>query len=371
MLSIAFKFMWFDKAKMFGIITGITLSVFLIGQQLGICLALIGSASSLASFNDQYIWVVSDKSREVNDLPELDMRVARSLVSVAGVKRVNPMVVIPGAAKFNNGKKVQLSVIGVSPQTFAGGPWKFKGDKSVLLQEGAIITDGWEAVLNENVKVGDNFEVNGNRVILVDSTEGARGLGQSYAFTTVQLARKLGRVSPDRASAFLVEWEDGTSPEQVAKNIETEIPGVKAREGKTFARETLMYISTSSGIVTSFGFLVVFAIITGFAIVGLTLFSAVKDRVRDYGTLKAIGGTNGVVRKIILYQSVIYAIVGFLLAIIMVKFFIEGTKKSLDAQLPDYLIVFMVFVTILISVISSLFAMRKITKLEPAEVFRM
>jgi ABC-type lipoprotein release transport system permease subunit len=31
----------------------------------------------------------------------------------------------------------------------------------------------------------------------------------------------------------------------------------------------------------------------------------------------------------------------------------------------------MVVVTILISIVSSLFAMRKITKLEPAEVFRM
>lgn len=371
MLSTAFKFMWFDKAKMFGILFGITLSVFLIGQQIGICLALIGSAGSLASFNEQYIWVVSDKSREVNDLPELDMRIARSMMSVAGVKRVNPLVVVSGAAKFNNGKKAPLVVIGVSPQSFAGGPWKFKGDKSVLLQEGAIITDGWEAVLNENVQVGDNFEVNGNRVILVDSTEGARGLGQSYAFTTVQLARQLGRVSTDRASAFLIEWEEGYTPEQVAANISKEIPGVKAREGKAFAWETLLYISTSSGIVTSFGFLVVFAIITGFAIVGLTLFSAVKDRVRDYGTLKAIGGTNGVVRKIILYQSVIYALVGFTLAIVMVEFFIEGTKKSLDAQLPNALIGFMIIVTIFISVISSLFAMRKITRLEPAEVFRM
>ncbi len=371
MLKTAFQFMWFDKAKMIGILFGITLSVFLIGQQIGICLALIGSASSLASFNQEYIWVVSDKSREVNDLPEIDMRIARSLMSVAGVKRVNPIVVVPGAAKFNNGIKAPLSIVGVSPQSFAGGPWKFAGDRNVLLQEGAIITDGWDAVLNENVKVGDKFEVNGTTVQLVDSTNGARGLGQSYAFTTLQLARKMGKMSPDVASALLVEWENGYTPQQVVANIMKEIPSIKARDGKTFASETLRYISTSSGIVTSFGFLVVFAIITGFAIVGLTMFSAVKDRVRDYGTIKAIGGTNGVVRRIILYQSVIYAILGFILAILMVQGFISGTKKTLDAQLPPWLIIFMVVVTVFISIISSLFAMRKITKLEPAEVFRM
>jgi putative ABC transport system permease protein len=371
MFKTALKFMWYDKAKMIGILFGITLSVFLIGQQIAICLSLIFSASSLAANNTKYIWVVSDKSREVNDLPALDMRIARSLMSVAGVTRVNPLVVTAGSAKFKNGKTAPLSIVGVNPATFAGGPWNFKGDRRALLQEGAVITDGWDAVLNENVVVGDKFELNGQRVLLVDSTEAARGLGVSFAFTTVQLARKLGKVSTDQASAFLVEWDAKVSPSQVVNNINRVIPGVRAQEGELFARETLSYISTSSGIVTSFGFLVVFAIITGFAIVGLTLFSAVKDRIRDYGTLKAIGGTNGVVRRIILTQSLIYAVVGFSLALFMVNGFISGTKKSLNAQLPPVLIAFMILVTIFISVISSLFAMRRITKLEPAEVFRM
>jgi putative ABC transport system permease protein len=371
MLKTALQFMWYDKAKMVGILFGITLSVFLIGQQIGICLALIFSASSLASNNTAFIWVVSDKSREVNDLPALDMRISRALMSVNGVKRVNPLIVTTGSAKFNNGKKAPLSIVGVNPATFAGGPWNFKGDRRALLQEGAIITDGWDAVLNENVVVGDKFELNGQQVLLVDSTEGARGLGVSFAFTTMQLARKLGKVPTDEASAFLVEWDDQYSAAQVADNINKVIPGVKAREGQKFSNETLTYISTSSGIVASFGFLVVFAIITGFAIVGLTLFSAVKDRIRDYGTLKAIGGTNGVVRRIILTQSLIYAVVGFSLALFMVTGFINGTKKTLNAQLPPALIAFMVLVTIFISVISSLFAMRRITKLEPAEVFRM
>ena len=63
MLKEAFKFMWYDKAKMFGILFGIILSVFLIGQQLGICFALLGGTISLAENNKQYIWVVSDKSQ--------------------------------------------------------------------------------------------------------------------------------------------------------------------------------------------------------------------------------------------------------------------------------------------------------------------
>lgn len=370
MFITALRFIWYDKAKMFGIVFGITLSVFLIGQQIGICLALIGSASSLAANNEGYIWVVSDKSREVNDLPQIDMRIGRSLMSVTGVKRVNPLVVAAGSAKFNSGKKAALSIVGVSTSSFAGGPWKFKGNPAVLKQEGSILLDGWDFTVNENIKVGEKFEVNGSQLTMVDVTEGARGLGVSYGFTSITLARKLGGISPDVASAFLVEWDTTYSAAAVAANIEKVLPGVKARDGKTFTKESLIYIATSGGIVASFGFLVVFAIITGFAIVGLTLFSAVKDRIRDYGTLKAIGGTNGVVRRIILYQAISYAVVGFGLAILFVNLFVEGTRKVLDAQLPPELVAFMVVVTVFISIVSSLFAMRKITKLEPAEVFR-
>ena len=54
--------MWFDKAKMFGILFGMVLSVFLVGQQVMIALALLGSTVSLATYNQQYIWVVSPKS---------------------------------------------------------------------------------------------------------------------------------------------------------------------------------------------------------------------------------------------------------------------------------------------------------------------
>ena len=105
MLRDAFKFMWFDKSKMFGILFGMVLSVFLVGQQVMICLALLGSTISLATYNQQYIWVVSPKSKQVTDLPALDMRVARSLKSVRGVQSVHPLIFAGVSMKLNDGKK--------------------------------------------------------------------------------------------------------------------------------------------------------------------------------------------------------------------------------------------------------------------------
>ncbi|GAA4408440.1 hypothetical protein GCM10023187_30290 [Nibrella viscosa] len=372
MLSEAFRFLWYDKPKMFGILFGIVLSVFLIGQQLGICFSLLEGILSLAKNNTEYIWVVSDKTQQVNDLPQLDMRIARELYTVRGVTRVNPIVVAPGNVKFSNGTKATVTLIGTKPPTFAGGPWKLvEGNRFDLLQPGAVITDEYDAPTLNNIRIGDYFEINGQRSVLVGQTRGARGLGIAYGFTTIDRARSLGGISTTKASAFLVEWQPGMEAKQVVDAINHEIPGVRAWEGQEFTNETFRYTAKTSGIVASFGLLVIFAIITGLAIVGLTMYSAVNDRIRDYGTIKAIGGNNAIIRKMILMQAIIYSVVGFVIAFALLYFFVQATKKALDIQLTPGLLTFLVGVTLFISIISSLFAMRKITKLEPVQIFRM
>jgi putative ABC transport system permease protein len=372
MLKVALRFIWYDKPKAFGILFGIILSIFLIGQNIGIGVSLLESTISLARNNAQYIWVANDKTKQVSELSLIDMRIARELMSVKGVKRVSPMVAAMGSAKFSDGTTGAISVIGVDTKTFAGGPWNVtKGSTTNLLQSGAITTDEYDAAVLNNVKMGERFEINGNSVFLATQTKGARGLGLAYSFMSIQLARQICGISPNSASAFLVEWENGYTPEQVVGAINKEIPNVKAWTGEDFTQLSLDFFITSSGTVASFGLLVTFAIITGFAIVGLTMFSSVKDRIKDYGTIKAIGGTNSVIRKIILWQAIIFSIIGFLVAYVLLLLFVKATEGSLDIQITPILLAFLIVVTLCISIISSLFAMRKIIKLEPVEIFRM
>ncbi|TDB58110.1 FtsX-like permease family protein [Arundinibacter roseus] len=371
MLKEAFKFMWYDKAKTFGILFGMVLSVFLVGQQVMICLALLGSTVSLATFNEQYIWVVSDKSKQVIDLPLIDMRIARELLSVRGVKTASPLVFAGGNVKFPDGSKVAVSLIGTQAPYFAGGPWRVKqGKPTDLLQDGAVFLDSMNPEFGSFIKVGDQVEFNGQRVRVAGLTAQTEGLGVSFGFTTVERARKLSGVSSTQASAVLVTCQEGFPMEQVVANINQEIPGITARTGKDYGDSSLRYFATSSGIVASFGLLVVFAVITGFAIVGLTLYSAVSDRLRDYGTLKAIGGTNRTIRKLILSQALIYAISGFGIAYGLLVLFINATKGSLDLQLTPVLSMYLIGVTIFIAILGSMFGMRRIIKLEPAAVFR-
>ncbi|MBK8505701.1 MAG: FtsX-like permease family protein [Saprospiraceae bacterium] len=371
MLRDAFKFMWFDKAKMFGILFGMILSVFLVGQQMMICLALLGSTVSLATFNQQYIWVVSPKSKQVTDLPSLDMRLARSLMSVEGVFSVHPLVFSGGNLKLADGKKFPITMIGTQAPEFAGGPWNISsGNPFDMFTTGGIFLDKANTEFGKLVSIGQYVELNGVKMRIVGLTERTEGLGVPYAFSSIEKTRAITNFPATEASAFLIKWKRNYSASSVVRAITRVIPSVKALTGKEFRSQSLKYFATSSGIVASFGLLVVFAIITGFSIVGLTMYSAVSDRIKDYGTLKAIGANNGKIRKLILLQASIYAVTGFILAYGLLIFFINATEGSLDLQLTPILTYALIIVTLFIAVMGSLFGMRKITKLEPAAVFR-
>lgn len=107
------------------------------------------------------------------------------------------------------------------------------------------------------------------------------------------------------------------------------------------------------------------------SIIGLTLYSATIDRIRDYATLKAIGSTNGFITRLILLQCLILALVGYIISSILLEGFRFGVSNG--GLLFDYTILTRLgffLTTLIISMFGAVFAIRRITKLEPASVFR-
>jgi putative ABC transport system permease protein len=116
---------------------------------------------------------------------------------------------------------------------------------------------------------------------------------------------------------------------------------------------------------------VIFAIISGFFIIGLTMYSATYDRLKDYGTLKAIGATNSYITRLVLAQSFLYSVVGFVISWIMLIGTKYGMAKAgLIIRLTPLFLLFLFTVTLLIAVGSSFFSTSKLKKVEPSSVFR-
>jgi putative ABC transport system permease protein len=373
MLINAFKFLIYDKAKSIGALFGVIISIFLIGQQCGIFIFLTNAMCALARNNPQYIWVTDNTTENVNALAQLDMRTGNELFSVPGIQHVYPLVVATGAAKFANGTTAGVAVIGSQAPAFAGGPWNLtKGNKEMLLEDGAVTSDFFDRKALGGADIGTYFEINGKQAHIVAQTRGVRAFGGGlYMFTTLERARYFSNFSPYKASAFLITLAPGANEDDIIATINGHFNGVRAWKASDLATASIITVLKSSGIAISIGTLLFFALIVGFVIIGLTLYSAAIDRIRDYGTLKAIGANNGYIRKLIVTQALIVSAIGFIIAMALVEGFRNGIANAGTLfNYPLWLRGTFLFITVFIAVAGSMFAIRRITKLEPAAVFR-
>ncbi len=375
MFKVAIRFIRYDKVKSIGVIIGIVISTFLIGQQLGIAAFLTGLMSALVDNSDGDIWVVDSKTQDANSLGKFDVRKVQEIRSIEGVSTAYGMVLAGGTATFSNGKSAPVTLIGSEAPAFAAGPTPQKilqGNTATLQQNAAVSADFYDASVYETtLELGMQFEINGKRAVIGAITDNLRGFAGNTMYTTIERARYFGNGNAYDISAVIVGVKPGYSAAQVRDNINRHIFGVRAWVRQDLSKSTVNYILGTSGIGASTGTLVLFAIISGFFIIGLTMYSSALDRIRDYGTLKAIGASNGYVRGLILTQAAIFAIVGFVIAYALLEGFRIGVRSAGLLFSFSWQIVAGIFgVTLFISLFGAVFALRRITGLEPAAVFR-
>lgn len=367
--------MRFDKAKSVGVVVGIMISTFLIGQQLGIFIFLTNAMQALATNVKADIWVVDSKTKDVNQLGKLDSRTVRAVQSLPGIAEAFPVFITGAAANYQSGESGGITLIGVdieklnsvldSSKIIAGKP-------SDLQEEGAISGEYYERKnLGGNIDIGTELEINGKRAFFEMQTKGFRGFGASFCVTTIDKARYYSNQSSNIISAVLIKIKPNQNADSISTLINKTIFGVKAWPSEKLAKATLKKILGSSGIALSTGTLIIFALIAGFFIIGLTMYTSALDRLKDYGTLKAIGASNKFITRLILTQASIFAIVGFAIAYLLLLGFKKGVASSGLIFSFSPLLLCCIFVVIgFISIGGASFALRRIKGVEPASVFR-
>lgn len=374
MLRYAWQFMKYDKAKSLGIVIGIVISIFLIGQQTGIFLFLTGAMKALVTNSRADLWVVDNKTINVNALGKLDQRKLYELQSIEGVSKVYPVVVAGGTARFDDGTTAGVQIIGTdAPYTQIGLAENkiMAGKLSDILEEGAVSADYYDRNSLGNATLGTQFEINGKKAFVALQTKGVRGFGGIYMFTNIEKARYFGGQANNAVSALLVDVKPGVDPTTVRDRINKNIFGVRAWKSDDLAASTVSFVVGNSGIGFSVGSLIVFALIAGFFIIGLTMYSAALDRIKDYGTLKGIGATNGYITRLILLQAFLFALVGFVIGYAFMEMFRAGIANAGTTfeYTPPIIVTFFI-ITLVISVGGAAFAIKRIISLEPASVFR-
>ncbi len=379
MTWIAIRMLTGDRQKFFGLLFGVAFSALLISQQLTIFINLIErGATAVYNIPTANIWVMDPVSRTPDVALPMPPTALDKVRSVNGVEWASPLLRSGATVRTPEGDLEGVTVVGVDDATLIGLPKKFiKGSREALYEPDAVIIDsvGAAKLFPEGFDpIGVRLELNDRRAVI----RGIVDVDPSFTSQVILYTRYSNALAfvpgtRNRMSFILASASDGLTAKQVTTRI-TEATGLKARTREEFARDGVDFIIENTGIPVNFGITVALGFIVGVAIVGLTFSLFIRDNIKQFGALKAIGVTNNKIRMMVAAQALLVGLVGYGIGILLAAIFIaSGAANSPDFKgfyTPWEIPVLTALVVMTMILITGWLALRSVLKTEPAEVFR-
>ncbi len=378
MTWIALRMLTGDRQKFIGLIFGIAFSTLLITQQLTIFINLIDRGAS-AAFNvgTAHLWVMDPVSRTADVSYPMPSTSLDKVRSVPGVLWATPYLQSPASIRTIDGDLEGVTVIGVDDSSLIGLPTNMiKGEKSKLFEPDTIFIDdvGASRLFPEGTDpVGQTLELNDRRAVIrgvVNATPNFTS--QVILYTRYSNALSYLPGTRNRLSFVLARAREGQDVASLGQKI-TEQTGLKARTREEFANDGRNFIIQNTGIPINFGITVALGVIVGVAIVGLTLSLFIRDNIKQFGALKAIGVTNGKIRLMVAAQAGLVGFLGYAFGVLFAILFISLNTKS--PQFKGFYTPWEIpaitagLITIML-LLTGFLALRTVLKTEPASVFR-
>lgn len=372
MSAVAIRMMLHDRLKSIGTLVGVVFATLLANQQAGTFMGLLEKNTMLVANTRADVWIVPKTLPTLQASAPMSISVLHRAQVTPGVAWAEPLAYGGASLKVPGGGTEALTVVGTRLPRGAGGPWNIvSGELASLREPGALFFENAERAKYGGMNLRSQRELNGRTVHAVGFTWGLIPFGPAYAFADYETARDVLRIDRDQVSFVLVGAQPGQSPEQVRDALRARLPDAQVLTGREFEGKIRRYLLTQTAIGVSFGTSTLFGLLVGFVIVALTMFSSVIDNLREFGTLKAIGATDGDLALVLLVQSVLFALAGTVVGLALVSRIAEGIRSAnLALVLPPWLYLGTFAVMTLMCVAASSLALVRVRSVEPGMVFR-
>lgn len=382
---IAIKMIFGDRSKFFGIVMGVTLASLVITQQGAIFIGLMSRTFGFitdAGLPD--VWVMDRRVQFIDDVKPLQDTRLYEVRSIQGVAWAVPLYKGMIRARLENGLFQNCNLIGLDDATLvAGPPEMLRGRLEDLRRADSVIVDivGAEDKLARPAEepggakiplaVGDSLELNDHRAIVVGICKGSRTFqSQPNVYTTYSRATTFAPRERKLLTFVLVKAAPGQDAGQLCDRIVRET-GLAAYTRDQFKWLTVSYYLRYTGIPINFGMAVMLGFTIGTVITGFMFYSFTIDNLRYFGTLKAMGVSNGGLMRMVLLQAFIMGNLGFGLGVGVASLVGSSMDESqLAFKLPWQLLIVAGAAVTLICVLSAMLSMRRVFGLEPAVVFK-
>jgi putative ABC transport system permease protein len=373
MPPLAQRNLFHDKVRLAVTLTGIVFAVVLIVVELGLFVGFTVTTSNLIDNSGADLWVTSKHVPYVEQGVPFSERKVYQVRAVPGVAKAEKLITRWVEWKRPDGRQESVQVVGLNVDENLGRPWNLvQGRVEDLKRPDAIIMD---EIYRQKLGVDHAeqlFEINGKRARVVGFTQGIRAFTTSpYVFTTFKRAQEYANVPDNQTTYILVKLAPGVNPEQVRHDILDRVKDVDVVTNREFSRMTQFYWMFTTGAGVAVLLAALLGLVVGFVVVAQTIYATTMDHLREFGTLKAMGAPNSYVYKVIVKQAAISAVIGYLLGMIVSVFVVHASQKGGAAILmPTPMAIGMFFLTLFMCVGAALVSINKVTRLDPAMVFK-
>lgn len=394
MLRLALKMLFGDTGKYLMLVAGLVFATFLMAQQTAVFCGLMSWTTATLKNVPAPIWVVEGKVEQVNETnPLLDTDVAR-VRSVSSVAWAAPLYSGIQRVRLINGSFKIIQLIGIDATTLAGAPVKLiEGRLEDLRLPHAVIIDdlGVKRLAQQRggqVKLGDTFEINDQEARVVGIADTMQSFtGGPYVWTTYERALQYTPPQRKMLSAVIAAPRPGISEAQCIQDIvkETGLKGYlnrgfswddytaeKPPAVQDFNTTTVAWYVRNTGIPISFGITVIVGFVVGTAISCQTFYSFVLENMKHLGALKAMGASTGTLCLMLLTQAVTVGLIGYGIGLFFTAGFARGAlaNEQPPFYMPEMVPWVVLGVILFICSLSALLGIWRVSRLEPAMVFR-
>lgn len=375
---IAWRNLAHDRMRLAVTVIGIAFATLLTGIQLGMLVNFTHTTANLVDHGGADLWIAAHGIKTVDLATPLEERRRFQALATEGVATAEPYLLNFGIWKKPNGVRETIFVVGVEPDALMGLPWNLvdglKPRDALLTPDGVIVDTLYAKKLGVD-RIGQTFEINDHRVRVVGFTKGVRTFTQSpYVFTSLRKARSVAVSlrNPDKAITYVpIRVAPGAPVETVRARLAAHMPDVDVMTTPEFSSRSSNYWLFSTGAGLTIVSSSILALFVGVVIAAQTLYASTMDRLPEYATLRAMGGSRSYLYRIVITQALIGGAIGYVVGMAGVLTVVWLSREaSAPPEAPLWLILGIGGVMEAMCVLASILSLRKITKINPTEVFR-
>ena len=372
---LARRNLFHDKVRFAVTLTGIVFALVLIIIQFGLFLGFTTTTSNNIDHSKADLWIVFHGVGYFDTGRTFSERKFYQVLATPGVAQAEKYMQAFARWKRPDGRIENIQIIGVRPGSEMGQPWNvISGGAASLKEEDAILVDDLYREKLGVQNIGDRVEIGGHRARVAGFTRGIRSFTTS-PFVYASFKSSLDYTNPTSNETdvgyILVKAAPGVSASELKKNLAARLSDVDIYTTAEFSRNTRFYWMFTTGAGLAVLTAALMGLIVGIAVVAQTIYAATMDHIREYGTLKAMGATNGYLYRVLIEQAVWSAVLGYALAMIVAHFIVTGSEKGGALILmPLEMKIGMFALSILMCVAAAMVSINKVTRIDPAMVFR-